>query len=123
MAFASTAGMASQLSTFQRQGLDAGYVARRNSLIEAVTLSDVKRVAKRLFDPARLTVVVAGTPADSRQAPEQPKAPVRPTPPPVAALPGPANAETASAPDAPAPVTKPVVRPPVPPGKPPAPGP
>ena len=43
------------------QGLDIGYVARRNALIQAVTLDDVKRVAKRLFDPARLTVVVAGT--------------------------------------------------------------
>jgi len=62
IAFASNAGIAAQLSTFQRQGLDIGYVARRNNLIEAVTLSDINRVAKRLFDPARLTVVVAGSP-------------------------------------------------------------
>jgi predicted Zn-dependent peptidase len=26
-----------------------------------VTIEDVRRVAKRLFDPSRLTVVVAGT--------------------------------------------------------------
>ena len=36
-------------------------VAKRNALINAVTLDDVKRVSKRLFDPAHLTVVVAGT--------------------------------------------------------------
>ncbi len=88
IAFASNAGIAAQLNTFQRQGLDIGYVARRNSLIQAVTLDDVKRVAKRLYDPARLTVVVAGTPVQGRPVTERPQAPVRPTPPPVATAPG-----------------------------------
>ncbi|MES2255020.1 MAG: pitrilysin family protein [Pseudomonadota bacterium] len=81
LAFASNAGIASQLGTFQRQGLDIGYVARRNALIQAVTLDDVNRVAKRLFDPVRLTVVVAGTPVDGKAAPQTPKPPVRPAPP------------------------------------------
>ncbi len=40
---------------------DVGYIARRNDLINAVTIDDVRRVARRLFDPSRLTVVVAGT--------------------------------------------------------------
>jgi zinc protease len=83
LAFASNAGIASQLGTFPRQGLDLGYVARRNALIQAVTLDDVKRVAKRVFDPARLTVVVAGTPVEGRSVPQNPKPPVRPTPPPL----------------------------------------
>jgi len=61
LAFASNAGTAAQLATFQRAGLDVGYVARRNDLINAVTLDDVRRVAKRVFDPRRLTIVVAGT--------------------------------------------------------------
>jgi len=61
MAFASNSGIAAQLGAFQRQGLDVGYVARRNSLINAVTLEDVRRVSRRLFDTARLTVIVAGT--------------------------------------------------------------
>jgi zinc protease len=97
IAFASTSGIASQLSAFQRQGLDIGYVARRNGMIQAVTLADVRRVAKRLFDPARLTVVVAGTPAEGRKAPERPQAPVRPTPPPAASPPGANNSPAASA--------------------------
>ena len=66
LAFASNSGTASQLGTFQRQNLDIGYVARRNSLIQAVTLADVKRVAKRLYDPARLTVVIGGSPVEGR---------------------------------------------------------
>lgn len=65
LAFAQNSGTASQLGTFERQNLDIGYVARRNSLIQAVTLADVKRVSKRLFDPARLTVVIAGSPSGS----------------------------------------------------------
>ncbi len=69
IAFASNAGTASQLSAYQRQGLDIGYVAKRNALVQAVTLDDVRRVAKKLFDPTRLTVVVAGTPVEGRPVP------------------------------------------------------
>ena len=58
--FSSNAGIASQLNTFQREGLPLDYVARRNSLIDAVTLDDARRAARRLFNPARLTIVVAG---------------------------------------------------------------
>jgi len=72
LAFASNSGTASQLGTFQRQNLDIGYVARRNSLIQAVTLGDVKRVAKRLYDPARLTVVIGGSPAAGRPSGSRP---------------------------------------------------
>jgi zinc protease len=78
LAFASNSGTAAQLGTFQRQNLDIGYVARRNSLIQAVTLADVKRVAKRLYDPARLTVVIAGSPAESRGAAQAPLPPGKP---------------------------------------------
>jgi len=80
LAFASNSGTASQLGTFQRQNLDIGYVARRNSLIQAVTLADVKRVAKRLYDPARLTVVIGGSPAEGRRAPGRPLPPGSPVP-------------------------------------------
>jgi zinc protease len=118
LAFASNSGIAAQLGTFQRQGLDIGYVSRRNALIQAVTLDDVKRVSKRLFDPARLTVIVAGTPVEGRPVPQTPKPPVRPTPPPVAQPQGAATAHGTVQPGQPAapgqaqtPATKPVVQP------------
>ena len=61
LSFSSNLGTSDQLNTFQRIGLDIGYVQNRNALINAVTLDQVKAAAKRLFDPARLTVVVAGS--------------------------------------------------------------
>jgi len=61
LSFSSNAGIAGQLNAFQRAGMPVDYVAKRNSLINAVTLDDVKRVAKKYFDPKRMTVVVAGT--------------------------------------------------------------
>jgi zinc protease len=104
LAFASNSGTAVQLGTFQRQNLDIGYVARRNSLIQAVTLADVKRVSKHLFDPARLTVVIGGSPAEGRNAPMVPRPPVRPVPlPPGAPVAAPVPGVT--------PVTKPVDKP------------
>jgi zinc protease len=75
--FSSNAGIASQLNTFQREGLPLDYVARRNSLIDAVTLDDARRAARRLFNPARLSIVVAGSPAAPTAAPVKPVAPVR----------------------------------------------
>lgn len=81
LAFASNSGTAAQLGTFQRQNLDIGYVARRNAMIQAVTLADVKRVGARLFNPAKLTVVIAGTPGGEHPAPIVPRPPVRPAPP------------------------------------------
>lgn len=89
LAFASNSGTAAQLGTFQRQNLDIGYVAHRNALIQAVTLADVKRVSKKLFDPTHLTVVIAGTPAESRAAAPAPLPPGKPPqqPPPAGPTP------------------------------------
>jgi zinc protease len=67
LSFASNVSTASQLADFQQQGLDPGYVAKRNGLIEAVTADDIRRVAKRLFDPSQMTIVVAGTPAKGKR--------------------------------------------------------
>jgi zinc protease len=41
-------------------GID--YIKKRNSLVEAVTLADVKRVAKRLLDGGLLVTVVGRPP-------------------------------------------------------------
>jgi len=48
--FDSNRKIASQLNGIQRQNLGIDYVNRRNRLIDAVTVDDIKRVAKRLLD-------------------------------------------------------------------------
>lgn len=76
LAFSSNAGIAAQLNTFQRTGLSVSYMKKRNALIDAITLDQVKRAAKRLFNPARLTFVVAGnlgTSAETSPAAPQPR--------------------------------------------------
>jgi zinc protease len=111
LAFASNSGTAAQLGTFQRQNLDIGYVARRNSLINAVTLAEVKRVAKRLFDPTKMTVVIGGTPVEAGKVAQRPKPPVRPTPhqpPPVGQGQSPAQGQAQGRPRLPAGTARPV---------------
>jgi zinc protease len=61
LTFASDTGLADQLNTFQQMGLGLDYLDKRADLIDAITIDDVRRVARRLCDPARMTVVVAGT--------------------------------------------------------------
>jgi zinc protease len=50
--------IASQLVQIQLDGLGIDYMERRASLIDAVTLADAKRVAKRLLDSGLLVTVV-----------------------------------------------------------------
>jgi zinc protease len=52
--------IARQLIGIQIDNLGIDYIAKRNSLIEAVTLDDVKRAAKRLFG-GPISVVTVGT--------------------------------------------------------------
>src|SRR5258706_94461 len=59
----SNAKIARALNAYPRSGLSAAYVAKRNSLVQAVTLAKVNEMAKKYFDPSRLVVVIAGTPA------------------------------------------------------------
>ncbi|PPR21932.1 MAG: putative zinc protease [Alphaproteobacteria bacterium MarineAlpha10_Bin2] len=47
---------------FESLGID--YLERRNGYMEAVTLDDIGRVARRLLDPARMRIVVVGDPED-----------------------------------------------------------
>ena len=56
-----SAKVAGQLVQMQLDNLGIDYISRRTSLIEAVTLADTKRVAKRLLD-AGLLVTVVGQP-------------------------------------------------------------
>ena len=56
--------IASLLVSMQADDLGPDYLEKRNGFIEAVTLSDIKRVAARLYDPASLLTVVVGDPPD-----------------------------------------------------------
>jgi len=60
--FDSSMKIASQLVAMQVDDLGIDYIKRRNSLVEAVTLADVQRVAKRLLDGGLLVTVVGRTP-------------------------------------------------------------
>jgi len=46
----------------QLVGLDTDYIAKRNELVEALTLEDVNRVAAELLKPEKLRVIVVGRP-------------------------------------------------------------
>ena len=54
--------IASILTGMQLMGMPRDYVNTRNARIERVTAADVRRVAQRLLDPARLEFVLVGRP-------------------------------------------------------------
>jgi zinc protease len=58
--FTSTGSIAEILLAVQKDNLGLDFLDRRNSLIEKVTLEDARRVAKTLYDPDGLTVVIVG---------------------------------------------------------------
>ena len=58
----STGRIASMLLAIQLEDLGIDYINRRNDFIDAVNLEDARRVARRLYDPGALTVVVVGRP-------------------------------------------------------------
>jgi zinc protease len=60
--FDTNSNIASQLLWMMVEGLGYGYVDSRNAQVEAVTIEDVRRAAKRLFDGEDLLVTVVGRP-------------------------------------------------------------
>lgn len=60
--FDTNAKIASQLLGILQEDLGIDYVDKRNALVGAVTLDDLKRVAKRLLRPESLIVTVVGQP-------------------------------------------------------------
>ncbi|HZP10458.1 pitrilysin family protein [Methyloceanibacter sp.] len=60
--FESSSSIANQLLAIQIEDLGIDYVNRRNQLVEAVTLDDIKRVAKRLIEADRLITTIVGKP-------------------------------------------------------------
>lgn len=65
---ASYEGLATQLNELQRRGLPSDYLERRAGSINAVSADDVRQAASRLFDPKMLTVVVAGSLTEEKDA-------------------------------------------------------
>lgn len=57
-----TSQIAAVLVTMQREHLGIDYLDKRSGYLERVSLDDARRVAKRLFKPEALTVVVVGQP-------------------------------------------------------------
>ena len=60
--FDSNGKIANILVGLQDAGLPITYIDERNDLVEAVTLEDIARVAKRILDPAKLSFTVVGRP-------------------------------------------------------------
>ena len=64
LSFTSSAGLASFLAALQDNGEGIDYLQNRNALMNAVSLSDARRVAARLLAPESLFFVVVGKPAN-----------------------------------------------------------
>jgi zinc protease len=60
--FDTNSKIASQLLGLQMEGFATDYVDQRNKIVEAITMDDVKRVAKRLLDSDKMIVTVVGKP-------------------------------------------------------------
>jgi len=58
----STGSIARMLVAMQYHDLGIDYIERRDDLINEVTVTRVQRVARRMLDPKKLTVVVVGKP-------------------------------------------------------------
>lgn len=66
--FESSSSIASQLLWIQIEQLGIDYIAKRNALIEAVTMKDIKRVAGRLFAADQLITTIVGNPSEAEAA-------------------------------------------------------
>lgn len=60
--FDGNAPIARILVGMQMSGLDSDYIARRNDMVDALTLEEVNRVVRELYDADSLTFVVVGQP-------------------------------------------------------------
>jgi zinc protease len=62
LALDTSSKLASGLLQYQLDNLGIDYIEKRNALVDAVTLDDAKRVAKRLWGHGLVTVVVGRAP-------------------------------------------------------------
>ena len=75
LALDTSSKLASALLQYQLDKLPIDYIEKRNAIVDAVTLDDAKRAAKRLWGQGLLTVIVGRAP----QAAAQPAAATPPT--------------------------------------------
>jgi zinc protease len=64
--FDTSSKIASQLLWIQMDDLGIDYIDTRNKMVEAVTLEQIKAVAKRLIHPERLIITIVGNPKDGK---------------------------------------------------------
>jgi zinc protease len=76
LALDTSSKLASALLQYQLDRLPIDYIEKRNAIVDAVTLNDVKRAAQRLWGQGLLTVIVGRAP----QAAVTPAAATQPTP-------------------------------------------
>lgn len=62
LGFDSNGKIAGRLLAIQEDNLGIDYVNRRNNLIDAVTIEDARRVARRIINPDAMVVTVVGQP-------------------------------------------------------------
>ena len=75
LALDTSSKLAQALLQYQLDKLPIDYIEKRNALVEAVTLDDAKKAAKRLWDQGLLTVIVGRAPqAAAQPAATAPKA-------------------------------------------------
>jgi zinc protease len=67
LALDTSSKLASGLLQYQLDGLPIDYLQKRNALVDAVTLDDAKRAAKRLWGNGLITVVVGHAPRVAAQ--------------------------------------------------------
>jgi zinc protease len=60
--FDTSSKIANQLTQMQLENLGIDYIDRRNALVEAVTIDDANRVARRMFSAGKPFVVAVGRP-------------------------------------------------------------
>jgi zinc protease len=78
LSFNSNVAAAGYLNEVQRAGRGIDTVNNRNALINAVTLDQVRRAARRLFNPSRLTIEIAEgqvPPASAQRSAVDPQSP------------------------------------------------
>jgi zinc protease len=69
--FDSNTKIAGQLLAIQEDKLGIDYVNRRNALIEALTLEQVKAQAKRITKPDKLIITIVGRPVGIKPTGDQ----------------------------------------------------